>query len=98
MLATRRGTLPQESDVEAHVDDAYARCGKDATMRLDLGELEAWFLRRVEELGNDRGLEFCDSPTALLLCFDLVTASVLPDDEPAVELLPDGGFGAAAGS
>lgn len=77
VLMTRRGNLPQDADLEPHVDAAFARAGKDVSMRLDFKELAAWFTSRIAELCEDRGLDLCDSPMALLLCFDLVNTTML---------------------
>ena len=78
VLATRRGRLPQDCDLEPHVDACFRGLDRDAAMRLPVDALDAWFHRRVGELCAARGLEFCDSPTALLLCFDLVSANMVP--------------------
>lgn len=85
-LCTRRGSLPQDEDVLNHVDDAFLRADRDSTMRIPLRDLEHWFIARCTDLCRDRKLELCDSPTALLLCFDLMQASAIPDDEPAAVL------------
>ena len=82
VLMTRRGDLPQDAGLEPHADRAFARFGKDVTMRLDFDELSQWFGDRVAELCEDRGLDFCDSPMAFLLCFDLVSASMLDEGRP----------------
>ena len=85
-LATRRGSLPQDEDVLQHADDAFRKAGRDSTMRVPLLDLEHWFVARCADLCRDRKLEVCDSPHTLLLCFDLMQASVIPDDDPAVVL------------
>ena len=85
-LATRRGSLPQDEDVLQHADDAFRKARRDSTMRVPLLELEHWFVARCADLCRDRKLEVCDSPHTLLLCFDLMQASVIPDDDPAVVL------------
>ena len=46
-------------------------------MRLDFRELGAWFEARIADLCEDRGLDLCDSPMAFLLCFDLVSTTML---------------------
>lgn len=77
VLMTRRGNLPQDADMEEHADHAFASVGKDVSMRLDFVELTKWFATRIVQLCEDRGLDLCDSPMAFLLCFDLVSASML---------------------
>ena len=74
---TRRGNLPQDADLEPHVDAAFAHAGKDVSMRLDFREIGAWFAARIADLCEDRGLDLCDSPMAFLLCFDLVSTTML---------------------
>ena len=82
VLMTRRGNLPQDADLEPHVDAAYLHCGKDVSMRLDFQELTEWFGVRIADLCVDRGLDLCDSPMAFLLCFDLVNASMIDEAKP----------------
>ena len=77
-----RGTDPKDLALEDHAQHAFKTLGVETHERLPKEALLNYYNIRIIELCESKGMDVCDTPMIFLLCYDLVSMSML-EDAPA---------------